>query len=195
MLSNRSTTIAGDFFPKGKKGSCIRKSRKAKAKAKPPRKRGGDPSRIYLVDQVDKDLTLASRYRKPVRKYYDCDRSTTSLTRLPKGGNGYAKLGIYSDVELSQVITPSFGSAFNKASRIFGLISKDKHFSYALMCVSVCGMNAHDFRSLMRIRDLWVRGCRTQYKKSIINFSYCLPRFGRRVVEARRLERQVDVMW
>jgi len=194
MLSKSKNTLAGSLCKGRAKETCLRKSRKSRSKAKPSRKRGGDPSRVYLVDQLDKDFTLAERYRKPVLKYYG-ENHSTSLQRLPnQGPELHAKLGIYSSTELCQVAEPDFGRAFNKASRIFGLISKEKHFSYALMCVTVCGMNAGDFRNLMRIRDLWIRGCRTAYKRNIINFSFSLPRFARERLARRLLERRVEVM-
>jgi hypothetical protein len=65
-------------------------------------------------------------------------------------------------------------SCYNKNRRVFGQISKDKHFRHLIKCLTYFGCNRNDLVSILRVRDLWVRKCRT-YVKSVQSMLHRLP--------------------
>lgn len=107
-------------------------------------------------------------------KMYDCD-VVHALGRKSAKKDTYWKMGIYSGNELCLRTVSDPIPALNKASRVFGNISRNKHFRFALRCITVCGVSPRQFKSLVRIRDLYTRGLRRQFKKHILNYVFCFP--------------------
>jgi len=131
--------------------------------------------RICAADQINRDLTICCKGER----FYDSsqNRQIANLCRLPTTYKGYQKLGIYSSNTLCTVRSRFIGRCFNKASRFFGINpKKDRHWAALLRAVVCCGLNATDFRSLMRIRDLKIRGRKTTYRKAVTGFIARLPK-------------------
>jgi len=144
-----------------------------------------------LVDQLRKDFTVPVkqvRYYPAMesREVYPIER-VNFVNKMPNHPAVYVKYGIYSGNELCQKLVPNRDSAYNKAVKIFGKISKERHFSFILQCIILSGMSRKDFKSLMRIRDLYVRGLYHEYKKNAIKFAFSLP------CEVRRTATMVTV--
>jgi hypothetical protein len=81
--------------------------------------------------------------------------------------------------------------AFNENCKAFGPVSRNRHFRFYLKWLTFFGANKKDFGSVMRIRDLWIRGSQ-HYRKAMIKFNMALnndlvefikdlPKKGRRV--------------
>jgi len=130
---------------------------------------------LSVVDHVqresDNKLTLPVR----IERFYECREDISSLRRVEPKSRVYHQIGIYSSNELCLRQTSSATAALNKWSRWFGRISRNRHFRFVLRCFTVAGCTNHDFRSLMRIRDLSTRGLNREFKKRIIQFSFKFP--------------------
>jgi len=86
------------------------------------------------------------------------------------------KLGIYRDRVLTQVPTNNPQSALYKLQRYFGRIGSNPHFKFKLKCMVITGYTRGRLRALMRIRFLWLRGCKPSFLKAIHNMNNRVPR-------------------
>jgi len=164
------------------RGSLSLKRQKANVRAKGWRRVDLHGSGLSFVDHLQIE---GGQIKTPVKpgsvRFYDLDREILPLeTQKPAPGRFY-QLGIYSSNELCQVQTNNGRAAVNKSARMFGKISKQKHFRFVLRCMAVSGITLKQFRSLMRIRDIYVRGYYRPYKKHIQMFLF--RNFGPEVLE------------
>lgn len=142
--------------------------------------------RICAADQMNRDLTICCKGER----FFDAteNRRISPLARLPTSYKGFQKIGIYSSNTLCAVRTRFIDRAINKATRFFGIDPKeDSHWAALLRCIVCSGLNAADFRSVMRIRDLKIRRKYRSYRKAVTGFIARLPG----VHVARALDRSV----
>jgi hypothetical protein len=76
--------------------------------------------------------------------------------------------------------------AFNKNCKAFGPVSRNRSFRFLLKLVTFFGLNQRDFRNLLRVRELYLRGSRkfrgavigliTSYPNDFRSFVNSLPR-------------------
>lgn len=128
-----------------------------------------------LADRLKPDLTIDVKSTR----FYDSfeNKRVDCISRLPLNyTRGYFKLGIYSDVSLTYVRSTKMAPCINKMSRFFGINpKKDRHWVALIRCLVCTGMNPGDLRSVMRIRDLKVRGKVRKYHAAISSFIARLP--------------------
>lgn len=195
MLLAQPTT---NRSPKGDPNRRRQQRRRKRRAAKKARRRGGSgyvPEGLHaLVDTLNRDLTVPVRH---VRFYDACENTRISVPqRLPLSYKGYFKLGIYSANELTYVRSRKQRSCNNKLAKIFGIDpKKDKRWAALLRCVACCGLTKQDFRSVMRIRDLKVRGKWRSYKKAITGFIAKLPaRHRERALPLAKRNKRVGIL-
>jgi len=128
-----------------------------------------------LADCVRNDLTIDVRHQR----FFDSSENTRvgRIARLPlQYTRGYFKIGIYSANTLTYVRSRKMSSCTNKMAKFFGIDpKKDRHWAALLRCLVCTGMNPSDFRSVMRIRDLRVRGKYRTYRHALTSFIAQLP--------------------
>lgn len=125
--------------------------------------------KVAPSDQLNRDLTIECKGQR----FYDSSQNCRvgPLARLPTSYKGFQKLGIYSSNKLCAVRSRFIGRCTNKSARFFGIDpKKDRHWAAMLRVIACCGVNAADFKSLMRIKDLKVRGIRSAYIRAISGF-------------------------
>lgn len=169
-------------LPKGSKTNALKKAYRSRRKRKNRRAAGSVNLTVHnvtLVDLVAKDMTLHVKHRK---KFHDAVENVSTLKRLSSvncAERQFMKLGVYSDNTLCMRTESNYFSCFNKNCKVFGGISREKSFRYALKLITICGANRRDFLNLMRIRDLKARNCAKQYKTAIQSYIYSLPEWVR----------------
>jgi len=130
---------------------------------------------LSIVDHIEK--VDDGTFRLPVRgeRFFDCV-PVESLERKTFESNTYYKIGIYTGNEVSLVKTDNPNAALNKWANWFGSISRNRHFRFALRCLVVAGCSRRQLISIMRIRDLKMRGNYLSFKKNIIKYSFSFPK-------------------
>lgn len=124
-----------------------------------------------VSDQIDRDFRVPIKVHAPREPH-----GAVELHRLPSSDFGiYAKVGVYSsDGEVLMKPTNSYTAALNKLSRWFGPVAWKGSFRRILQIIVVCGFNRDDFKSLIRLKDMWVRG-QQAFPKMARKFANCLP--------------------
>jgi hypothetical protein len=107
--------------------------------------------------------------------FYEPSTTVRDLGSFTPHEGTYYQLGIYSRNELCLRETTNPNAALNKAAKIFGPIARERHFRFALRCIVVEGISRRRFKSLMRIRDLAVRGNNRSFKKHIKRYVFGFP--------------------
>jgi len=157
----------------------LRKCKRARKTCKSRRFKKSRLSTPVVIDHVRRDLSL------PVQGMIKPSKEGVvgMLRRQPKEqfGDCFFQYGFYIRNYLSYKETDNYRAALNKVSRLFGSISRERTFRFILKVLIVTGMNPDDFKSLMRIRDIWVRGRMAQYYKSASHFAGLLPSDGKRI--------------
>lgn len=153
-----------------RKNRALKKARKSEQEYKPVHLRRCSPA-----DCVGRDMTI---HCKGQRFFESSEKPRVGpLARLPTSYKGFQKIGIYSSNMLCAVRTRFIGRATNKSAKFFGIDpKKDRRWAALLRAIACSGLNAADFRSVMRIRDLKIRGKWTAYCKGITGFIHRLPR-------------------
>lgn len=156
---NSSTRVMRD--PK------TRVSEERKAARKSPFKRS-------LVDFIDRDLTIPVKL--PERKNM-ARNGSYELQRQPKHlyGRVATKPLVGLNGQISVTYSGNFKSSLNKLRRWFGSISRERTFNFVLKCMVFLGYTKRDFRNLMRIRDLSIRGRDREYKSAVQKLANSLP--------------------
>lgn len=195
--------LPGDASPEGRRKrrkmrrKALRRRRRALKKAS--RRSGPGWKRRTAHQQCVADM-LSCDLTVPVKsvRFYDANENVRVALpqRLPLGYKGYFRLGIYSANTLTYVRSRRQGACNNKHARFFGIDpKKDKHWAALLRCITCCGLNERDFRSVMRIRDLKVRGKTRAYKRAISRWIAKLPaQHARRALTEQR-SRGWDTRW
>lgn len=109
------------------------------------------------------------------QRFYEPSTTVHSLGSFSPQKDTYFQLGIYSRNELCLRQTSNPNAALNKAAKLFGPISRERHFRFALRCIVVEGISRRRFKSLMRIRDLSVRGNNRSFRKHIKRYVFGFP--------------------
>lgn len=163
------------------------------------------PLKDDVVDRLDRNFTypglgsvvattqIYSRERglfKTPREIFRLDCGLEENKRRFFAG-AYCRFGLYIRGRFQVVIdNGNPWSGFNKLAKLFGVVSKNKHFRYILKVITFCGMTKGDFKSLLRIRDLWMRGKTRAFYRSATNFAFCLPRNAKSLVEFSSMTRE-----
>jgi len=151
-------------------------------------------NKIPVVDLLKRDLSLhVSGKRKPGEIYLPpVSGKPESLSRnqIRKDFPKFNQFGIFIDNFLSIRRTNNHISALCKLMKLFGFISKNKHFKFVLKCFVLGGCSPQDFKSLMRIRDIYIRGHYLPYEKAIKRFIWSLPRVIREATSVFRKVRR-----
>lgn len=138
-------------------------------------------SRPALADLVSRNMRIPVRFPN---RFYEADNTPRvfPLSRIPKEDyqSYYMKIGIYSSNELTWVRCSTRMSAYNKAYKFFGKnVAKTKVWRCLLHTIITTGMTRRDFKSLVRLRDLYIRGLYREFRRRCANFIFSLPKFSR----------------
>jgi len=161
----------------------------AEAEVKRSRAVSGNPKRfgklkVCQIDRLDRNLSLVGgntnvkRFNREIKtkteEIYRPRNSpllTTKYTLVDNQGC-YRFMLTTGTIRMFRDRRP-WTSAFCKLCKIFGPISKDRHFRFALKYITFAGASAKDLYKLVRIRDLWLRESR-KYRKAMCSFNHSL---------------------
>lgn len=162
--------------PEARKRLSRKKTRANRSTKKDRRQAANGLRPLSVVDHlvVQDNGTFAV----PVKgqRFYEPSTTVRDLGSYSPSKGTYYQLGIYSRNELCLRETPNPTAALNKAARLFGPIAREQHFKFALRCIVVEGISRRRFKSLMRIRDLAVRGNKRSFRKHIIRYVFGFPK-------------------
>jgi hypothetical protein len=65
--------------------------------------------------------------------------------------------------------------AFSENFRVFGSISRNRHFRFLIKVVTIFGLSKHDLKNMIRVRDLWLRRSK-RFKKAIFGIIWSFPK-------------------
>jgi hypothetical protein len=159
-------------LPPEKRENLLRKKRRSKESQRGSHRQPGRVVRKTLVDLLEDNEGKITLPVQPTKQIF---RDCAEVLPL-QACRDYTKpkrLGIYSSNELCLAQQGDFRSSVNKMIKIFGPVAvRNKRFKFYLKCIAVGGVSTNQFRSLMRIRDLWVRGHSDSFNKSINRFIF-----------------------
>jgi len=141
----------------------------------------GPPAHLYPVDLINRQFERVYRSKVVVRHFCPSirDLQRLSLPIICNKPSVFAQFGFYNKSRKLQMRdTPSFYSAFNKCRKLFGTITKEKAFRFLCKVIVVSGITYKDFKSIMKIRDLWYCGKQDAYRKSVRNFTHRFPKLA-----------------
>lgn len=146
-----------------------------------------------LVDLAERDLTIPERgqivtgpvnglFRVAARvrrsPTFELDPSGFHYSGYPERRYVLGKVcrvaNVNHQLTICQEPQATWVKTFNRNCRAFGPVSRNRHYRFLLKLITFFGLSQRDFRSALRLRDLWLRGSRA-FRPNIINFICSYP--------------------
>lgn len=172
--------------------TCARKHKKRLSRKrdgrKGKRKRVGPTNKRKFIEKPSTVRCMDNALQIPAKQFRPTVQQPPvrfeELRRIPQQEFGleFFKVGFYNQRKLQRKRGgDSFTACFNKLCKLFGpAMARNKRFRYILGLLVITGFNARDFRSLIRIDDLYVRNCHKAFHTAMGLFIKSIPSLAHR---------------
>jgi len=132
-----------------------------------------------VVDGMNGSLDIGRSYRPIAKTIGPYQYHSPRRVKMEYFGKVFHMPGFYSESRLQIKIVSNdlgFRSTRNKLLKMFGpKMARNKRFRYLLSLIAITGFTRSDFWSLIRIRDIFVRGCYKTFLSMTQNMILSLP--------------------